>query len=62
MNSHIANVASKEPEIEVTPAMIEAAMEVLWRYADASEYVDRDMMREILRGALSRTNGAAHPV
>jgi hypothetical protein len=41
-----------EHEIEVTPEMVERAMRKLWTYSDVSEYIDRDMMQEILRAAL----------
>ena len=40
------------PEVEITPEMIEAAMQALWRYSVASEYVDRYMMKEFLWAAL----------
>jgi hypothetical protein len=46
------------PEIEITSEMVDAAMRRLWQYPVASEYVDRDMMTEILRAALSGAKGA----
>ena len=46
-------------EIEVTPEMIEAAMEKLQEYDRAWEYIDRDMMAGILRAALSRVQRAS---
>lgn len=49
-------------EIEITPSMIDAAMARLWKYDDASEYIDRGMMQEILLAALSGIKRAAQPV
>ena len=37
----------------VTDEMLDAAMKQLWTYDDASDYIDRDMMREILEAAFS---------
>jgi hypothetical protein len=56
--------AKVEEEIEVPPEMIDAAMKHLWGYKVAWEYVDRDMMTEILRAALHvwRTREAVQPI
>jgi hypothetical protein len=43
----------KETTETISAEMIEAAMKQLGTYEVASEYVDREMMREILRAALS---------
>jgi hypothetical protein len=49
---------SRRQEPEMPAEALEAAMAQLRLYEVASEYIDRDMMREILRAALSRIKRA----
>jgi hypothetical protein len=53
-------------DVEITPAMIEtglkAAMDRLYKYDVAWEYVDRDMMRGIILAALVGVFGASQKV
>ncbi len=46
-------------EIEITPAMVQAAMEAMWEYP-LPDPLDRDIVEKMLRAALSqdrRTEG-----
>lgn len=51
--------ASETAEIEITPEMIEAAMVPMRSMSNyAWEYVDEEIVREMLRAALSRLKRA----